>query len=137
VTLLDAYAIIALLRGEPGADAVERLFGRPDDGPAISAANVAEVVDVLVRHHRRAYADVVERLDWLTVGGLDVLPVTDEIARRAGALHAGHYHRVRSPLSLADCVCLATAMDRDESLATADGPLLEAARAEGCPTVAL
>lgn len=137
MTVLDAYAIVALLRGEPGADAVGRLFERPDDAPAISAANVAEVVDVLVRHYRRSSDEVAEKLDWLAVGGLGTVPVTDEIARRAGVLHAGHYHRTRSPLSLADCLCLATALDRGDSLATADAPLLEAARAERCPTVPL
>jgi PIN domain nuclease of toxin-antitoxin system len=134
VTVLDAYAIVALLRGEPAAQQVKGLL---DAGATLSAVNLAEVVDVLVRVHGRSAIEVGERLDWLEAGGMVVVPVDAGIGRLAGALHAGHYHRTRSPLSLADCVALATAIERDDDIATADEPLLAAARAEACPTVPL
>lgn len=137
MTVLDAYAVVALLRDEPAAAAVEALLTDPLAEPTISAINVAEVLDVLVRVHGRTATEVAERLDWLAAGGLVTVDVDDEIGRRAGALHAGHYHRTRSPLSLADCVALATALARDDALATADAPLMEAARAKGCPIKAL
>lgn len=137
MTVLDAYAIVALLRDEPSAATVESLLVAPSSEPMISAANVAEVMDVLVRIHGRSAVEVAERLDWLAAGGLVTIPLDDDIARRAGALHAGHYHRARSPLSLADCMALATAIAHDDALVTADPPLLAAARAERCATIAL
>lgn len=137
MTVLDAYALVALLRDEPAAAAVEALLTDPLAEPTISAINVAEVMDVLVRIHGRSATEVAERLDWLAAGGLVTVDVDDDIGRRAGALHAGHYHRTRSPLSLADCVALATALERDDALATADAPLIEAARAEGCSVAPL
>ncbi len=137
MTVLDAYAVIAFLRGEEAANQVRALLERSDDEAVISAANVAEVIDVLVRVYGRSAAEVGERLDWLVAGGLVTAPIDDGIGRRAGALHAGHYHRTRSPLSLADCLALATAIEHDDALATADAPLLAAARAEACPTIAL
>lgn len=137
MSVLDAYAIISLLRNEASAGRVEVLLEDAGDAATISAMNVAEVVDVLVRSHRHSTADVAEKLDWLAAGGLMTVPVDDMIARRAGALRAGHYHRSRSPISLSDCVALATAMARGEALATSDGPLLEVARAEACPTLPL
>lgn len=137
MTVLDAYAIVALLRDEPAAAAVEALLVDPHAEPKISAINVAEVMDVLVRIHGRSATEVAERLDWLAAGGLVTVAVDDDIGRRAGVLHAGHYHRTRSPLSIADCVALATAVARDDTLATADAPLLEAARAEGCAIMPL
>jgi uncharacterized protein with PIN domain len=137
VTVFDAYAIVALLRGEAVAQEVKALLDRQDDEAVISAANVAEVIDVLVRVHRRSAVEVGERMDWLTAGGLRTAGVDEAIGRRAGALHAAHYHRTRSPLSMADCIALATAVVRDDALATADDPLLAAARAEACATVPL
>jgi predicted nucleic acid-binding protein len=80
---------------------------------------------------------VVEKLDWLAAGGLHVAAVDDAIGREAGRLHAAHYDRVRRPLSLADCLALATALTLGDVLATADAPLADAARAEGCSIVAL
>lgn len=136
MSVLDAYAIVALLRNEDSAARVEGLLADPG-AAMISAVNVAEAVDVLVRSYRHSTREVAEKLDWLAAGGLVTVPVTDVIARRAGALRAGHYHRSRSPISLSDCVALATAIARGDALATSDGPLLEVARAEACPTLPL
>jgi len=98
---------------------------------------VAEVIDVLCRLRGRTPGEVVEKLDWLAAGGLHVAAVDDAIGREAGRLHAAHYDRVRRPLSLADCLALATALTLGDTLATADAPLADAARAEGCSVVAL
>lgn len=131
MTVLDAQAVVALLLGEPAAHKVATLIERRQEPAVISAINVAELVDVLVRAHDRSSEDVTERVDWLVAGGLEVVPVTEEIGRSAGLLRSAEYHRVRRPLSLADCVALATALGRDEALATADRPLSEAARSRG------
>ena len=48
MTVLDAYAVIALLRDEPAATAVQELL-LTDEEAALSALGVSEVVDFLVR----------------------------------------------------------------------------------------
>ncbi len=137
LSVLDAQAIVAALTGEPAAPAVERLLRDEEDTPRVSALNLAEVLDVLVRHQGWDAETVAERLRWLVVGGLEVVPVDESIGKRAGLLHAVHYHRSERPLSLADCVALATALTLDERLATSDPVLLAVARKEGCARVAL
>lgn len=131
MTLLDAFALVAFLRGEPAADEVERLVRR---GAVASAVNVAEVVD----HVRRLSGlDPDLELDALATAGLEVVPFTDGLARRAGELRSAHYHRVRTPVSLADCAAAATALAGDRPLATADGPLAAVVRREGGAVVPL
>jgi PIN domain nuclease of toxin-antitoxin system len=103
----------------------------------VSAINVAEVLDVLVRHQGWPGDDVEERLRWLTLGGLRVVPVDEAVAVRAGRLHAHFYDRSRRPLSMADCVALATALLRGQPFATSDPALAAVATAEGCRVIAL
>jgi uncharacterized protein with PIN domain len=137
VSVLDAQAVVAALVGEPAAGEVEALLRGGDGPPRISAANVAEVIDVLVRFRSQEIERVEERLDWLIAGGLEVAAVDDGIARRAGAVRARHYHSRQRPISLADCLALATAQEFDDMLATSDPHLLETATAEGCRVRAL
>lgn len=126
--LLDAFALIALLANEPAADEVESLLRRGE--AAITPINLAEALDVLQRVHGMG----LERLDAVTmplVGEVIALTTIDErIARRAADIRARRYHRTRAPLSLADCILLAATGEEDE-LATADGPLIRTAEAEG------
>jgi len=133
--LLDAFALIALLRGEPAADEVETILRR--GGAAMSAVNLAEALDVL---QRRDGVDSA-RLEALTgplVGDSLALIAVDERTARDGAdVRARRYHRTRAPLSLADCLMLAAARRADAAVATADRPLAGAARAEGVEVTAL
>ena len=99
--------------------------------------NLAEVLDVLVRHQGWPVEDVAERLFWLRLGGVDVRPVDEAISLAAGRLHAAYYHRERQALSLADCVALATALVAGDRLATSDPDLIATAKAEKCPVHAL
>jgi predicted nucleic acid-binding protein len=94
-------------------------------------------MDVLVRvrHHRVEHCDAQVQL--LYSGGLEVVPVDEEIGRLAGLLRARHWNRDSRPVSLGDCMALATAMINREPLATADSALLGAARAEGHPVIVL
>ena len=109
----------------------------PRDRSLISAVNVAEVIDVLVRLRARTVPEVAEKLDWLAAGGLEVVSVDESVGRTAGRIRAEHYDRRRRPISPADCVALATARARDEPLATSDPVLIEVARAEGADVVGL
>lgn len=131
LTLLDAQAVVAALTGEPAAAEVEPLLRDTVDRPRISAVNLAEVLDVLVRLQAWAVDDVTEKIDWLQAGGLEVVAADPDIGLQAGKLHARLYDWSKCPLSMADCLALATAQALDQSLATSDPALAMAARGEG------
>ena len=135
MTVLDASALIAFLRHEPARDQVEGLLRRPD--ASISAVNLEEVIDQLVRVDGRSPEAVNDAIDLLIVGGLDVQPFWLPNARRSAALRAAFYDKSTSALSLADCACLATAVALKTDLATSDGPLARAARAVGVNVIEL
>lgn len=137
MTVLDASALIVALLGEPARDEVEAILRSKEDRPKVSAVNLAEVIDNLTRVAGRPLERVEESLDWLRAGGLEVVPVTEAIGRSAGELRAAHYHRVDNPLSLADCIALATSQSLSDALATSDGPLARTARRVGLGVVAL
>jgi PIN domain nuclease of toxin-antitoxin system len=127
MTVLDAYALVAYLRGEAAASEVSDLLRSPT---SISPVNAAEVLDQLVRVHGFGIDDVHADLSALADAGLRFVPVSGGIAISAGRLRARHYHRERIPLSLADCVAAATALSAEWMLATADPALAALVRAE-------
>jgi predicted nucleic acid-binding protein len=133
VVVLDAQAVVAFLIDEPAADEVAMILGDRDDVPAIASIGLAEVIDVLVRVRGRTHAEVSEKVDWLRAGGLVVEPADEAIGREAGRLRALHYSRRDRPVSLADCVTLATALVHGAVLATSDPALATVARLEGLP----
>ena len=137
MTVLDAQAIVAGLTAEPAMSEVARILHDRDSIPMVSAVTVGETMDVLVRvrHHRVEHCDA--QLQLLYSGGLEVVPVDEEIGRLAGLLRARHWNRDSRPVSLADCTALATAMLNQEAIATADAALIDAARAEGHPVIVL
>ncbi|MDQ3507815.1 MAG: type II toxin-antitoxin system VapC family toxin [Actinomycetota bacterium] len=115
-SVLDASALLAYLRDEPGGDIVEELL---EEGCAISAANWAEVLSRLTDEGKtpeEASEDLVERGVLHT--SLTVHPLDEAQARRIATLRpitrdAG--------LSLADRACLALAHALDLPAYTADG----------------
>lgn len=121
-TVLDASALIAALANEPARPQVEAIL-RADTRPVISAVNLAETIEWLVRLGEQPPDRVRERVNWLIAGGLQVEAVWTPLARSAGALRARHYHRTDRPISLADCFCLATAISLRANLATTDAHL--------------
>lgn len=133
--LLDAYAVVAFLRDEKAAaTAVERII---DDGAAISTANLAEVVDHLVRVH--GADDEEATLDVMQLG-LNTVDLDESIALTAGILRSRHYHRRRRQVGVADCIAAATAQRHPtsyERLATADPHLLDLLHDEGIGLLAL
>ena len=135
MTVLDAYAVIAFLRGERAKDDVERLLRAAD--PRISATNLAEVVDQLVRVRGHSFDDVIERLIWLAADGLEVVDIDIEQGALAGYLRACHYNRTDRAISLGDCHALAAALALDDSIATADPALAAVAGEEDVAVVAL
>ncbi len=136
MTVLDASARIALLNREPAADQVGALIRRRPP-PAISGANLAEVVDHLIRVDARS-ADVVnDEIDLLIAAGLDVEPYWLTHARRAAAIRATYYHRTNNPISLADAACIATARLLATDLATTDPALAQTAQDLGVEVIRL
>ena len=131
--VLDAYAVIAALVGERARVEAEPLM----KVGVMSAANLAEVLDVCVRVHGNDEAAVRERIGWLMTGGVEVAAVDADLALAAGSLRARHYKRRQCELSQGDCHALVLAQRRKLALATADPDLAGAARAEGVQVLAL
>jgi ribonuclease VapC len=109
LAVLDASALMALIRGEPGADIVVACLSRA----IISAVNQAEVQTKLVS------AGIDEALAWwhIAEARCPSVPFDEDQARIAGALV-----RVTRPygLSLGDRACLALALQRKAAVYTAD-----------------
>jgi PIN domain nuclease of toxin-antitoxin system len=128
VSVLDAYAVIAYLRGEACADEVAGLLREPT---ILTAVNAAEVVDQLVRVFGRDPDVVHADLVLLASDGMTVQPVSAEWGLEAGRLRSRHYHRQRRAVSLADCVAAVTALAGERPLATSDSALAAVVRDEG------
>ena len=128
MTALDAYTVVAYLCDEPAADAVEPIITQPT---VVSALNLAEVVDRLMRIHNWEPDDLYSTLAILERAGMRVLPVTVDLAVDAGLLRARYYHRRTSDVSMADCVAAATALREKVPLATSDPALVAVMQAEG------
>ena len=133
MTVLDAFAVIALLRGEPAAPEVRRLLERGD--AVLTALGLAEVIDHLVRVIGTSDEDAA--LDIAQLGLSDALPVDADLALRAALLRARHYHRTNRAVSLADCIAAEAARMIGTSLATADPHLLGLCRDDGIASIPL
>lgn len=133
-TLLDASALIAFLLDEPAAEDVALLVREGD--ARITAVNLAEVVDRLVRVQGIDTGAVRRALELAAPAGITVSPVVEGHAWRAAAVRASHYERRRSELSLADCILLAGA-EPGERVAASDPAVARVARREGLEVLPL
>jgi PIN domain nuclease of toxin-antitoxin system len=124
------------MKGEPAAAKVGELL-RQRPPPSISGANLAEVVDHLVRVDGRPAEAVSDAIDLLIAGGLDVEPFWLTHARQAALIRANHYHRTRSPISLSDAACIATARMLATEIATTDPALARVAGDLGIQVIQL
>lgn len=122
--------------GEPAQPAVDQIFSG-SDAISISAVNLAEVIDHLVRVRGNDPDTVRDRIHLLMVAGLEVEPVWMRAVWLATSLRSRHYHRTRSAVSLADCICIATAITLETDLATTDPALARVARDAGLAVIAL
>lgn len=133
MTILDAYAVLAYLKGEVAAPEVRVLLD--DHASSLTALGVAEVLDHLVRIAGANEEDAA--LDVAQLGLLDGAAVGSTLGIAVGQLRARHYHRRRCEVSLADCVAAEVARSRREALATSDPHLLDVCHAEGIAVVVL
>jgi ribonuclease VapC len=109
VVVLDASAVLALMDGEPGQDAVAAVL----PGALVSSVNLAEVVSKLAERGMPAsdaYADALAL-------GLDVVPFDGELALDAAALRP---LTRAAGLSLGDRCCLALARRHHAAVLTTE-----------------
>ena len=132
--VLDAYAVIGLLRGKPVADEVRDLLesGMP---ARLTPLGVAEVIDRQVRLDAVDPETVV--MDLSELGLADPAPLDPQTAARAGALRARHYHPTTRSVSLADCVLAESARAANAKVATSDPHLLDLCANEEIQTIPL
>jgi PIN domain nuclease of toxin-antitoxin system len=111
--VLDAWAVVALLRDESSAERVEQLI---DAGEAsISSVNLGEVLYTLLRSHGSDLAD------GLVAGVRDGVRVIDPdwpLVQAAARIKAG------GPLSYADAFSVATGARYEAPVATGDPEIL-------------
>lgn len=127
MTVLDAYAVLSLLKGEPAALNVQQLLNSAECG--LTALGIAEVVDHLVRIVGATEEDAA--LDLAQLGLMAPGPVDAELAFQAGLLRARHYDRRSRAVSLADCVAAEVARSLNSEVGTSDPQLLDLCRDEG------
>ena len=134
MTILDAYAVLALLKGESAANEVEQLL-RHNQSCSLTLLGVSEVIDHLVR---LAGADEEDAVLDLAQLGLDEPPSLDSaLGTRVGLLRARHYDRTARAVSLADCVAAESARTAGRRVASSDPHLLEMCADEGIGVVPL
>ncbi|MGI9118694.1 MAG: type II toxin-antitoxin system VapC family toxin [Acidimicrobiales bacterium] len=105
--LFDSTVLIAHLRGSSRATGL--LTEAVDGGALASVISRAEIEGGMRSGERRDVARLFE--------GLDLIPVSDEVARRAGA-HLRTYRRSHPGIDLADYLIAATAEERSAELMT-------------------
>jgi PIN domain nuclease of toxin-antitoxin system len=133
--VLDAYALIGFLLGDPTEEPVRKLLKQ--EACAIPSVNLAETIDKLVRVERIPPADVDTSIRTLIGSGLGIYALDQILARHAGLLRAEYYHRRNCPVSLSDCVLLVTAREDKGSVATSDPAVVKVARAESVDVLTL
>jgi ribonuclease VapC len=107
--VLDASAVLALMDGEPGDDAVAAVL----PGARLSAVNLAEVVSKLAERGmpaEQAHADALSL-------GIDVVAFDGDLAHDAGALRP---LTRAAGFSLGDRSCLALARSHRAAVLTTD-----------------
>ena len=82
LTVLDASALVALMRDEPARAQVEAMMRRRPP-PLVSAVNLVEVIVKMIRGAGRTPEEVNDAVDLLIVGGLEVMPFWLPDARTA------------------------------------------------------
>jgi predicted nucleic acid-binding protein len=121
VYILDACALIAILKDESGADNVAAIYEKANNGEVqliMNKVNLFEVYYGFYRDNGRDYADNI--LNNVKRSALIISGFTDEIFMEAGRLKASYR------ISLADSILLAEAIVSGGTLLTADHHELDA-----------
>jgi predicted nucleic acid-binding protein len=113
--VLDAYALMAYLEGEPGSEMVRNLLMqsvRRELDLAVTTVNLGEVFYNIARTNSVEIADqlVVKLIDM----PIEIVSVDWKLARQAARLKA------ETPIAFADCFAAALAQIRDCAVVTGD-----------------
>lgn len=117
--VLDSYAVLAWLQGEPGGETVTSLLEQAGKGLThlwISVVNLGEVLYIIEREESVQAAQK-------ALGVIDNLPVAQAVVSREDALQAAHY-KATYRMSYADCFALSLARRVSAVLVTGDPELL-------------
>jgi predicted nucleic acid-binding protein len=131
--VLDAFSVLALLKGEPAARQVRALVEA--GGSTLTVLGVAEVIDHLVRIVGVEQEDAA--LDLAQLDLAEPQPLSAEVALLAGFVRARHYHRTTRAVSLADCIVAEAARSHNSPVATSDPHLLDLCHEEGIDVIPL
>jgi len=115
IYVLDAFALLAYLRGEPGAERVRDLLLRARSGEArlyLCLINYGEVLYISERQGGRPAAEEAIRI-------IDHLPLETVLADRDLTFAAAHL-KARYPISYADAFAAALAQKLSATLVTGD-----------------
>lgn len=112
--VMDSSALLALLRGELGADAVSELLVAANDRVYLHAINACEVYcDIMREQGRERAAEALSDLQGL---GIEIIEDMDRgLWEEAGCLKAN-----LKRISLADCFCAILAIRLGAEVVTAD-----------------
>ncbi len=113
--VLDSWAIMSYLQGEPSAERVADIIAdaHEDDVPLLmSVVNAGEVWYIIAR--RTSEADADRSLRQLKQLGIDIIDADWEIAHQAGKFKA------KNKMSFADCFAAALAKQKKALLLTGD-----------------
>lgn len=136
MTLLDAYALVALVADEPAADEVEEILRA--GGARVVVVNLAEAIDIAQRVHAVAADETRAVLEPLFLGEVVSAAVSDESRGwLAAELRVRHYDKKTTAVSMADCFLLAHGLADGGPIATADPPVAAIAQAEGVDVIGL
>jgi uncharacterized protein with PIN domain len=135
VTLLDAYALVALVADEPAADEVEELLRAGTC--RVVVVNLAEAIDISGRVHGLDSEAIRAAIEPLFVSEvLDAVASDEPTAWLAAETRSRHYGKERR-VSMADCFLLAHAIAASEPVATSDPPVASVARERGLQVIPL
>jgi len=113
--VLDSFAVLALLRKEPGSEEVARLLRQAQEGMAtllMTWVNAGEVVYIVQRRWGKGRAYQV--LATLEAAGIQMVPVERDLALAAAHIKAEH------PLAYADAFAAALGANSGSALVTGD-----------------
>ncbi|MDQ7053124.1 MAG: type II toxin-antitoxin system VapC family toxin [candidate division KSB1 bacterium] len=113
--VLDTHALICYLKDEPGADEVENAFEKAQNKEIVLLLNVVNLAEVRYIIERRFGESAAQEF----VTTLSSLPVEIVNVEKSLALLAAQI-KAKTPISLGDCFCAATAMQFEASLMTGD-----------------
>ena len=113
--VLDAFAMLAVFRAEPGAQRMRQVVEQASLGQCSLLMTVVNAAEVYYRTAKEFDFDRADRVDVrLHSYAIDFVPVEEPLAREAGRIKALH------PISYADCLVAALAQRSGAKILTGD-----------------